>query len=746
MNAPSLGSARAPRPGGRENLLAQSLQFLKGVGPQRAELLKRLLLENTADLLHFFPVSHKDRASITPCRNVRAGDEVNVRAKIVEVRGERYRGGKEKILAILEDESGELRAGWWSVWVADRLTPGKWGFFSGKVGSWNDRLELGNAEFELCSAEDAKGSTNPNFGRIVPTYSLRPRQRRPDGTEAPEVKLSQPVLRKMVWQVLGTEAPELLADDLPAPVREQRGLMRRAQAVRQMHFPDTLGDLEQARRRLAYEELFLLSTGIALRRSHVERLEPARKLPVTTTIQSRIQARLPFQLTDAQKRAFREVAADLAGEHPMNRLLQGDVGCGKTAVAVATMLAAVAHGAQAALLAPTEVLAEQHHRTLEKLLEGSRVKIGLLRGGSTGAERTAFLKDLASGETHIAIGTHALLEKDVRFKALSVIVVDEQHKFGVEQRSTLRSKGRAPHVLVMTATPIPRSMSLTLYGDLDISIIDALPPGRGEVRTKHVEEAERAKVYDLIRKEAKAGHAAYIVLPRIVGEGLDEIEAHPKTKSKAKKRAPKKLWSEVKGVEAEVKRLKEMLPLLRLGSLHGRMSGDEKDRVLTQLREGQIDILVSTQVIEVGIDLPNATVMVIENAERFGLSSLHQLRGRVGRSGLRSYCLFFGEATTDDGKERLKAFERLKDGFAIAEADFKLRGPGQFFGTAQSGLPEFLVADLIRDQRLLMDARDDAFALVRSDPDLKAPEHASLKRRVERVFAGKSRLVLVDVG
>jgi ATP-dependent DNA helicase RecG len=289
-------------------------------------------------------------------------------------------------------------------------------------------------------------------------------------------------------------------------------------------------------------------------------------------------------------------------------------------------------------------------------------------------------------------------------------------------------------------------MSLTLYGDLDISIIDALPPGRGEVRTKHVKEEERAKVYNLIRNEAKAGHAAYIVLPRITGEGLDEAPGKPKSKSKSKKRAPKKLWSEVKGVEAEVERLREALPMLRLGALHGRMPGEEKDRVLARLREGQIDILVSTQVIEVGIDLPNATVMVIENAERFGLSSLHQLRGRVGRSGLRSYCLFFGEATTDDGEERLKSFDRLKDGFAIAEADFKLRGPGQFFGTAQSGLPEFLVADLIRDQRLLMDARDDAFALVKGDPDLRAAKHASLKRRVERVFAGRSRLVLVDVG
>jgi ATP-dependent DNA helicase RecG len=740
MNRPSLATGTPPAPGARRDLLAQSLQYFKGVGPKRAELLRRLLLNSVADLLHFFPIAHKDRATVTPLAHVRLGQEVNVRARIVDVRGERFHGGKEKITALLEDESGSLRAGWWNPYVADKLTPHAWGFFSGKIITWGESRELGNADFEILGKEEeAEGSGSPSFGRIVPIYSLRPKQRRPDGTEPPEVKLSQGVLRKLVWQALEAGAAEQLPDDLPEPVRQSRGLLGRAAAVRQMHFPETSAQMEQERRRMAYEELFLLSLGVALRRMQVERREVSARLVLTPAIQARIEARLPFQLTAAQARAFREIAADLAGTRPMNRLLQGDVGCGKTAVAVAAMLLAVAHGAQAALLAPTEVLAEQHHRTLSAFLQGSRVRIGLLRGGA-GAERADFRRELAAGEVHISVGTHALLEPDLAFKWLALVVVDEQHKFGVEQRSTLRAKGRAPHVLVMTATPIPRSLSLTLYGDLDLSIIDAMPPGRGEVVTRHVKEADRAKVYDLIRKEAKQGHAAYVVLPRIEGEDGGAAKAGEPT------RKGRRLWSEVKGVEAEVRRLKAQLPMLRLGALHGRMPGEEKDRVLKQLREGQLDVLVSTQVIEVGIDLPKATVMVIENAELFGLSSLHQLRGRVGRGGLKSYCLFFGEPTTDEGKERLRAFANMKDGFQIAEADFQLRGPGEFFGTAQSGMPELLVADLLRDQRLLVDAREDAFALVRRDPDLQTPEHAALKRRVTQVFSGGARLGLVDVG
>jgi ATP-dependent DNA helicase RecG len=376
------------------------------------------------------------------------------------------------------------------------------------------------------------------------------------------------------------------------------------------------------------------------------------------------------------------------------------------------------------------------------MLKDSRVKIGLLRGGSKESERREFIAQLASGEIHIAVGTHALLEPDVNFKALSLLVVDEQHKFGVEQRMKLREKGTSPHVLVMTATPIPRTLTLTLYGDLDVSRIDQPPPGRGEIITKWVPEVDRPKVYRLIVEEARKGHATYIVLPRI---NSDEESAEEKAASKPKKKAaPKKLWSEVKGVEAEIKRLREHLPTLRMEMLHGRLQSEEKDRVLNLLREGKIDILVSTQVIEVGIDLPTATVMLIENAEMFGLSALHQLRGRVGRSERKSYCFVFGEAATDDTDERLKTFVKTRDGFEIAEADFRIRGPGQFFGTAQSGMPELKIADLMRDTEILAQARDEAFELVKRDPKLTQAEHAGLRQRVKQVLSG--RLEKVDMG
>jgi len=725
-----------------DDLLSRPLQYMKGVGPVRAGLLKRLFLESVRDVLFFFPIAHKDRASVTPIARLKAGAEANVVAQIIDVRGHRFRG-KEKIEALLQDASGDVRAGWWNPYVADKLTPNAWGFFSGKVTMYADKKELSNAEFEILNdadeeAESAAAPVSPNFGRIVPIYSLHPRQRLPSGEEAPEIRMTQGVLRRIVWQALEAGAAERLTDQLPAYLREQSGLLPLDRAIRQIHFPDSFPSAAAARRRLAFEELFIISVGVALRRAQVERLAAAQRLPLAPTIEKRIHARLPFTLTPSQTKVFAEIAADMAGSRPMNRLLQGDVGSGKTAVAVAALLLCVARGGQAALLAPTEVLAEQHMRTLTEMLRGSRVNLALLRGGAGEAARKEFLAQLAAGDIHIAIGTHALLEPDVRFKSLALVIVDEQHKFGVAQRMQLRAKGRAPHVLVMTATPIPRTLTLTLYGDLDVSRIDQPPPGRGELVTRLLKEADRPRVCRLLVDEARQGHAAYVVLPRILEDGsaADEDETVA--------RAPKRLWGEVKGVSAELKRLREHLPTLRLDMLHGRMPGPEKDRVLALLRDGKLDVLVSTQVIEVGIDLPTATVMVIENAEMFGLSALHQLRGRVGRSPRKSYCLLFGEPTTDEAKERLRTFVKTRDGFEIAEADFTLRGPGQFFGTQQSGMPELRIADLLRDAKTLDEARAAAFALVKDDPSLSRPEHAGLKARVKEVLGG--RLGLVDVG
>ena len=745
---------------GANELLARPLQFFKGVGPVKAGLLARLNLQTIQDLLFHFPINHKDRASVTPISQLQTGKDSNIVAQIIDITAKRF-NGKEQITAYLMDASGkQIQAVWWNPWVADKLTPNGWGFFSGKITSFGERKQLSNAEFEIFDDEEfdaASGAmaTGPSFGRIVPVYNLRPKHRLPDGQEPPEIRINQNALRKIVWDALELGAAEQLCDQLPEAVRVERKLMPLAEAVRQFHFPESFANLKAARRRLVFEELFIVSTGVALRRAQIERAADSTRMPLVPAILTRIHARLPFTLTATQASAFEQIAADMARATPMNRLLQGDVGSGKTAVAVAALLLCVAHGRQAVLLAPTEALATQHHRTLSKLLENSRVEIGLLRGGIAPSARAEFLEKLAAGTLHIAIGTHALLEPGVIFKSLALAVVDEQHKFGVAQRMALRAKGRAPHVLVMTATPIPRTVTLTLYGDLDVSVLDQSPPGRGAIVTKWLDEADRQKAYRYILDEAKKGHSTYIVLPRILGETSEDAEPDPfqeanyfETPKKKKGRAPKpgqaKLWTDVKGAEEEFKRIKEHLPTLKVELLHGRLPSAEKQRVLALLADAKIDVLVSTQVIEVGIDLPTATVMVIENAERFGLSALHQLRGRVGRSERKSYCLIFSDTLTDEGEERLKAFEKTRDGFEIAETDFKLRGPGQFFGTRQSGMPELKVADLLQDAVILSEARDAAFNLVRADTTLARAEHAPLKRRVMEVLG--ARLGLVDVG
>ncbi len=744
-------------------LLASPLQFVKGVGPAKATLLARLNLQTVQDLLFHFPVNHVDRKVVTPIRMARVGQPANIVAQIIDMTAKRL-NGKEQITAYLRDASGDqIQAVWWNPWVADRLTPNRWGFFSGKITTFGERRQLSGAEFEILDDSEldeggARTATGPSFGRIVPLYNLRPKTRSPEGAPAPEIRINQNIIRKVVWNALENGAAEQLHDQLPEWVRQSRGLMSLAEAVRKFHFPETWDERNEARHRLVFEELYVISLGVALRRAQVERAAGAVKLPLGPTVLQRIEARLPFTLTETQRQAFRQIAADMGRATPMNRLLQGDVGSGKTAVAVAALLLCVAHGHQAALLAPTEALALQHHRTLKRLLQNSRVEIGLLNGSMGLAARGEFLDRLKAGTIHIALGTHALLEPGVEFKSMALAVIDEQHKFGVRQRMSLRTKGRAPHVLVMTATPIPRTLTLTLYGDLDLSVLSEPPPGRGEIFTEWLNETDRPRLHRLILEEARKGHSTYIVLPRIKGETSVENDEELDTEKDApvdvstdekpkKKRAPgpKSLWGgDVKGAEQEFKRLKEHLPTLRVELLHGRLASAEKQRVLELLAAAKIDVLVSTQVIEVGIDLPTATVMVIENADRFGLSALHQLRGRVGRSEHRSWCFFFADPEAADARERLKAFEKTRDGFKLAETDFKIRGPGQFFGTNQSGMPELRVADLLADTPILAEALEAAKKTAHVDPTLKHAEHSELKVRLKEVL-GK-RMGLVDVG
>jgi ATP-dependent DNA helicase RecG len=730
------------------SLPARPLQFVKGVGPSRALLLKRLGLETVQDLLLYFPSAYKNREVCTPLSSARewvGREERTFLARLVDLRAKSTAGGKQKIEGLLEGTDGALlRVAWWSPYVAEKLRPNEWGYFAGKVvrgqrAGQAGGLELSNPEFVFVGDNQAVSPENHEFGRIIPIYNLRPKRKRADDEEAPEIKLRQSALRGIVWWACAQNAPGQLPDCLPPTMTQTRGFPSFSDALRWIHFPPSQKHLGLARTRLAYEELLIVALGAARQRLLSQIKGGAQSLPLTKTIRSRIDARLPFRLTAAQERALQEIAADLAKTAPMNRLLQGDVGCGKTAVAVAAMLTAVAHGKQTALLAPTEVLAAQHFRSISSLLQKSKVQIQLFHGGLSPALRQDALKKLALGEIHIAVGTHSLLEPSVRFKSLCLAVIDEQHKFGVEQRRALREKGTVPHVLVMTATPIPRTIALTLYGDLELSVIKELPPGRGPVVTRSLQEKDRVRAYNLIKSEAKAGHASFIVLPHI--EEAAPSSAAPS--SSALDSDNGRLWLEVKGVEAEYKRLKEALPELRLAMLHGRLASEEIERVALALRDNRLDAVVSTLVVEVGFDLPRATVMLIENAERFGLASLHQLRGRVGRGPAKSYCLFFGKAATETAKARLQAFANISDGFLLAEMDFKLRGFGSFFGTEQSGLPEFKAADLPKDLNLLVLAKEDSSNLLLSDPSLSMPCHFLLKSKLDNVLNKKESRISV---
>jgi len=518
----------------------------------------------------------------------------------------------------------------------------------------------------------------------------------------------------MVHRTVEYWAPRL-PDHLPPSLREEYGLVDLGTALRQAHFPDDRKALEKARYRLAFDELFVFQIGI-LRQRQLWRSAPGRQLPVDPSMLEALLQSLPFSLTGAQRRALEHIVADLSSPHPMNRLLQGDVGSGKTVVAAVAMALAVAAGAQAAMMAPTEILAEQHYRTLSALFArfpGRPIQVRLLTGSVTGAEREAIYAGLADGSVDVAVGTHALIQESVNFQNLALVVIDEQHRFGVRQRAALRQKGYNPHLLVMTATPIPRSLQLTIWGHLDVSVIDEMPPGRQPITTRVIMPRERERAYAFVRSQVAKGRQAFIICPLV--EESEKIEA--------------------KAAVEEYERLRrDVFPDLRLGLLHGRMKGEEKDAVMSAFARGELDILVATSVVEVGIDVPNATVMLVEGAERFGLAQLHQFRGRVGRGEHPSYCLLVAESASAEAEERLRAVESTTDGFVLAQKDLELRGPGEFLGTRQSGLPDLKMAS-IADLRLLERVREAAGRLLETDPALQKPEHRLLARRVADLWA-----------
>ena len=697
------------------------------IGPRHAQTLGRLGLQTLRDMLYYFPRRYDDYSKLKPINRLWYGEEVTVIGTVQSIKQRPIKGGAARIVeAVVSDGSGALRITWFNTWIVKRVRAGAQVVISGKVDQYLGRLVMTNPEIEPLDQQQL--STN----RIVPVYPLT-------------AQITQRWLRRVMNQVVTYWAPRL-KDPLPLNLRRSAGLMDLTNALLQAHFPDSWDALKAARRRLAFDEIFLLQLGV-LRQKRAWQDRTARRFNVEDAWLEGQLSRLPFPLTNVQQEAVKDVRADLASGRPMNRLLQGDVGSGKTVVAALAIGMIVQHGAQAAMMAPTSILAEQHYNSLQRLLAQpapvlqwqspepgealekqpeerpsaglnlappllNSEQIRLMLGATPEAEKREIREGLADGSIKVVIGTHALIEEPVEFANLQLAVVDEQHRFGVEQRSALRAKGENPHLMVMTATPIPRSLALTVYGDLDLSVMDEMPPGRQEISTYVLPPRERERAYTLIRSQIEKGRQAFIIYPL--------VEESDKSDSKA-------------AVEGHIHLQSEIFPRLRLGLLHGRMKAEEKDEVMQRFREGEYHILVSTSVIEVGVDVPNATVMLIEGANRFGLAQLHQFRGRVGRGAEKSYCLLIPETPDAVENERLQVMTETNDGFVLAEKDLEQRGPGQFLGTRQSGFSELQLASLT-DVQLIEKARHEALALFEKDPDLKAPELQSLNAALERFW------------
>lgn len=678
--------------------LDSSVTAISGIGPKQAERLERLGVRTIGDLLYLFPHRHEDYSKLQPIGKLRYGDQVTIIGTIRSTRLKRRPGGAPIVNTIIADGSGTIQATWFNQpYLVDQFKQGRQIVLSGTVDEYLGRLVMSSPTWEPLESEFL------HTGRVVPIYPL---------TSGIKPRWLRRIMKRTVdyWT-------KRLPDHLPVLIRERNDLLALEQAVSQMHFPDNLDSLAKARRRLAFDEFFVLQIGV-LRQREQWREQPGVPVAIDREALGAFLSALPYQLTAAQQRALDDVLGDVATDRPMSRLLQGDVGSGKTVVAVAAVYAVVAAGYQAAIMAPTEILVEQHFRGVSGMLSELGVNVALLTGSVPRAEKDAIYAGLASGDIQVLVGTHAVIQQDVAFRGLALAVVDEQHRFGVRQRGMLRSKGYNPHMLVMSATPIPRTLALTAYGDLDLSLIDEMPPGRQPIQTKWFMPGERERAYRFVRSQIKAGRQAYIICPLV--EESDKIEA--------------------KAAVEEHRRLQESIyPDLRLGLLHGRLKGTEKDEVMRAFSDREVDILVSTSVVEVGIDVPNATVMLIEGANRFGLAQLHQFRGRVGRGEHASYCILLSDTVTDVSEERLRAIEETQDGFKLAERDLEMRGPGDFFGTRQSGLPELKLASL-GDTPLLELARREATELYAQDRDLSHPDHRLLARKVDQFWSGEGDL------
>ncbi|MBI3914354.1 MAG: ATP-dependent DNA helicase RecG [Chloroflexi bacterium] len=693
--------ASAPESRGVDFGLQASIAKLQNIGPAHAKHLQRLGIETVQDLLYHFPHRYDDYSHLKKISELLYGEDVTLILSVMDVKTRETMRKMSVTTVILADQTGSIQAVFFNQpFLQRQLRPGEKIVVSGRVEQDLGKLGFKHLEWEPLSNELL------HTARIVPVYPL---------TEG----ITNRWLRRVLSRVVEAWAGKV-PDPLPSNIRDRARLLDLKHALLEIHYPSSIEKMQSARRRLAFDEFLVIQLGV-LRQRRKWREQPGKPLRVDQKITTSFLASLPFQLTGAQKRALDQILGDIQQSQPMSRLLQGDVGSGKTVVAAAAMLSAVVNGSQAALLAPTEILAEQHFKTLTQVFSHwsePKLVVERLTGSMKPREKEAIRARLGTGEINIVVGTHALIQEGVEFQDLALAVIDEQHRFGVEQRAVMRSKGYHPHILVMSATPIPRSLALTLYGDLDLSIIDEMPPGRQEIKTRWLEPKERERAYAFIRKHAQEGRQAFVICPLIeVSETID-----------------------AKAAVEEYERLKEEIyPDLRVGLVHGKLRPAEKDETMNAFRDHTIDVLVATSVVEVGIDVPNATVMLIEGADRFGLAQLHQFRGRVGRGEHQSFCLLLSEKTGATSDERLRVIESTQDGFKLAEEDLKLRGPGEFFGTRQSGLPDLKVAKL-SDVKILEEARGIAQEIFDRDPGLQHDEYRALGRQVDHFWKGKGDL------
>ncbi|MDP3730211.1 MAG: ATP-dependent DNA helicase RecG [Candidatus Omnitrophota bacterium] len=718
-----------------KNNLKTLVRYIKGVGPKKSEYLAKIGLDTIEDILYYLPKRYEDRSSVTAIKDLKPGETGTIQGEIASLSSRAARSGAPIFQAVVADPTGYIRAVWFNQpYLRDMFKTGDKVILYGKVEIY-DKLQMVQPEYEIieddeissgkmgqsppfCFAKRSAGivpifsrNNSLNIGRIVPVYALA-------------AELTQRFLRSLTFKAIA-EYVKFAVERLPTYIIARQKLVDIKFALRNIHFPLNFEILEKAYKRIVFEEFFILQLALAIRKKGHGPEKAAFGHSMTAgELSASFKKALPFELTEAQKKAAAEIERDMSKPKPMNRLLEGDVGSGKTVVAAHALVLAVQNGFQGVVMAPTEVLARQHFIYLSELLMPLGINVVLLIGGMDAKTRERVYSEIKDGRADIVVGTHAIIQAAVEFKNLGLAVIDEQHKFGVAQRAVLRRKGLNPHVLIMTATPIPRTLALTVYGDLDISTIKELPKGRKPIITYWVEEDKRLEMYGFIREELERGRQAYVVCSLISREsGVGNRESAIETFEKLKN---------------------EVFTGYEVGLLHGKMSTKEKDKVMKDFKKGKIDLLVSTVVIEVGIDIPNASVMLIENADRFGLSQLHQLRGRIGRGGYESYCILLADPRTDAAAERLKAIEETLDGFEIAETDMDLRGPGEIFGTMQHGLPEIKFGNLAKDFGIMETARKEAFALIEKDPDLLEERHQLLKKSLYERFRG--RLELIRVG